>query len=108
MFSTGKRVRALQLQVDALTAHVKAMQMQLDELETLVKAGTPASLLAEIDDIRAAADMTRASNRKEFASLWGRMGGRGHKAETFDTVQHANGDFEAMLTLQSSGVPPPK
>lgn len=68
--------------------------------------GNPNKLRAELDDLRAALDVIRASNRREFGSLWGRLGGRGRQASIIDgdTGLPLSGDDEvdAMLALQSA------
>lgn len=69
----------------------------------LMNARSNATLQATIDDLRGAIDVLRASNRKEFSSLWGRLGGRPVRTIDAEGIEmpQGNSQFEALLELQS-------
>jgi hypothetical protein len=84
---------------------------RLDLLERLVAEllakKDPAAVAAQIDDLRGALDLVRASTRKELGSLWGRLGGKPAKWDemvprtgVIEAVTTNGSDFEALLDLQ--------
>jgi hypothetical protein len=98
------------LTISACADGVRRMDSMQRELTALAHAPktTHAALSADLDDLRGALDTMRASNRKEFGSLWGRLGGRPRVAE-IETIQATelsmganDSSFEAMLALQAS------
>jgi len=75
------------------------------ELAQKVEQHSNATVLSHIDDLRGAIDVLRASNRKEFSSVWGRLGGRPPREETAAPIAAQrvdDGSFEALLDLQSA------
>ena len=97
MFSTGKRLLAIEQRLEALALRVA-------KLDADVQVTTPTQLSAELDDIRAAIDISRSSLRRELGALWAKLGGKkesGH--EQFAVNRNAANDasFEALLDLQS-------
>lgn len=94
------RLRALALGWDSrLGRHA----IELQELRKIVNERTPTALRAEVDDLRAALDVIRASHRREFGSLWGRLGGKPNgKVIDNDTGLALEGsdELEALLALQ--------
>lgn len=102
--SITSELRATELRTEStLRAHAVAIQ----GLRKVTAMQTPAALKAELDDLRGALDVIRASNRKELGALWGKMGGRGsNNGKVFDndTGQPLEGDDElqALLALQTA------
>lgn len=74
-------------------------------VEGRISSTSQATLRAELDDLRGALDVIRASNRKEFGALWGRMGGRSSgqtsilNGETGEPLQ-GDDELDALLALQ--------
>lgn len=103
-WSIMSALRVIERRTDStLRAHAAAIQGIRKELTTR----TPAALKAEVDDLRGALDVIRASNRREFGAVWGKMGGRGSnngRVLDGDTGQPLEGDDElaAVLALQSA------
>lgn len=86
-----------------LSAHAAA----ITQLRKEMAVKTPSALKADLDDLRGALDVIRASNRREFGALWGKMGGRGsNNGKVFDggTGLPLEGDEEldALLALQTA------
>lgn len=85
--------------------HVK-LSAEVKRLDAAIERTSNAKLAAELDALRGALDVNRASVRRELGSLWGRLGGRGHRATYVDaeTGEAIDGDDEinAMLALQSA------
>lgn len=85
--------------MDSLAAH-------LAQLEAKMATTGNQELRAAVDDLAAALDVTRASNRREFGAIWGRLGGK-PRPDAITVASAANDDsFEALLALQST--PPVK
>jgi len=85
----------------------KATDSRLTNIRTEITNTSTAKLRAEVDDLRGALDVIRASNRKEFGALWGRMGGRGQNSgKVFDGASGLpladDDELEAVLALQSA------
>jgi len=97
--------------ISYLSARARGWESRLErhaaDIQSL-RTTTPSALGAEVDDLRAALETQRASNRKELGSLWARVGGRPLSGEFIETRQAPNGDFEAMLALQSAPVVKPQ
>lgn len=90
--------------LDSWAGHVNN---RLTEISGRVTSTSTSQLRAELDDLRGALDVIRASNRKEFGALWGRMGGRGaDRAKTFDGATGLplgdDDELEAVLALQAA------
>jgi len=60
-----------------------------------------AQLSAEVDDLRGALDVIRSSNQRQFGAVWKRIGLDQKADDVIPTVQTTNGDFQALLDLQS-------
>lgn len=82
--------------MDSLAAHVA-------KLETEVTKTSSAVLRAEVDALAGALDASRIANRREFGSIWGRLGGKREETNgsVVQTRQVGDDSFEAMLALQS-------
>ena len=83
--------------VAALTNAWASIQRELKQSST---ATISASIQAEVDDLRGALDVIRASNRRELGSLWGRLGGKpaSRTFEMRDLDPAANDDsFETRM-----------
>lgn len=87
----------------ALIAGERAQDSRLAELAKELTKITPTSIAAEVDDLRGALDVIRASNRKEFGAIWGRLGGKpaSNAIETTMRGSAPDASFEALLDLQS-------
>lgn len=99
------RSALLRLQADWRDWHLK-LHAEVKRLEGAVERTTNSKLAAEVDALRGAVDVMRNANRKEFGSLWARVG-RGPRASAFFdgmTGVPLEGDDEvnAMLALQSA------
>lgn len=100
--------RSALIKLDAKWAglHVK-LSADVHRIEAAVERTTNSKLAAEVDALRGALDVYRASTRKELGALWGRLGGRG---ATLDAeVTHvgngavaADDELQALLQLQSA------
>lgn len=89
-------------------ARMDSLSNRIALLGAEIEKRTPESLRAEVDDLRGALDTIRSSNRREFGSIWGRLGGR-PPVEGRAEGRAANDDsFEAMLQLQAAPSPEPK
>lgn len=102
---------AVALLISRLSALARGWDFRLDQLEQKARTKEPAAVQAAVDDLRAALDVLRGSNRKELGALWARVGGRGPQRETFDTQKVGDTfvterEFEAMIELQRA--PPVK
>lgn len=102
MVSFAAASSAVALVVAWSTLHACAAgAKRMDSMSLLIAKTTPETLRAEVDDLRGALDVLRASNRKEFGSLWGRLGGKPDTAGALPTQREVDGSFAALLDLQS-------
>lgn len=87
------------------SAWMKTCDARIEALVRESAKRSPETLAAAVDDLRAALDVSRASNRKEFGSLWGRLGGRrptdGAIGLGAHQIDERDGAFDALLDLQS-------
>lgn len=74
------------------------------QLVSMAEKSGPNVLRGEVDDLAAALDKLRASNRREFGQLWARIGGPAREAKTFENGEPLSDDdeLEAVLALQSA------
>lgn len=91
--------------VTKLDSRIDLLQAATRALEQRAMKSAPETLRAELDDLRGALGVLSASNRREFGSLWGRLGGRGSnhgKIIDGDSGLPLEGDdeIEAVLALQ--------
>lgn len=87
---------------DALKA---LCELRSKQLEAAVERTTGSKLAAELDSLRGALDVIRASNRKEFGALWGRMGGRSAPSDAIDVPPEDYTDdpeIAALLRFQNA------
>lgn len=92
-----------------LEQRIETLEKMCAQLIHSMQNSTTAALQAEIDDVRGAMDVMRASHRKELSAMWGKMGGRPREGTKWDDMTRqqplidvpSNGtDFEALLDLQ--------
>lgn len=97
----------LALLMSRVSALTRGLDYRIDQLsETMRKSAHP-QVVAELDGLRAALDVTTRSNRREFGKLWARIGGERTETVAPNGAPAANDDtFAAMLALQ--GTPPVK
>ena len=104
---------AVALTISALAQLKRATESQLGTLrnslasvQAIAAKSSSTTLRTEVDDLRGALDVMRASHRREMASLWGRMGGRPRQTSMLDgdTGEPLTGDDElaAMVALQTA------
>lgn len=72
--------------------------------ETLaaVERTTNSKLAAEVDALRGALDVLRASNRREFSTIHGRLGGRPPAGRVIEAELVEDDDIAAHIALQSA------
>lgn len=95
--------------ISALADGRRRMDSLATRLEAVAKTANSsmsAQLRSELDDLRGALDVMRASNRKELGGLWARVGGKreGHVFDGTNGRPLVEGDEElqALLALQSA------
>lgn len=79
-----------------------SMMELVNELTKRTERTSNASVLAAVDDLRGALDVMRASNRKEFGALWGRLGGRSNGRVLDPDGAVVDDELAAVLALQSA------
>lgn len=99
---------ALALLISRVALHQRLLEALGDRCSKLsadVEKKSPATLRAEVDDLRGALDRVTASNRREFGALWGKLGPR-TPARTFDGTTglplEGDDELEAVIALQSA------
>jgi len=75
----------------------------LKEMSVMLTKSNPNTYRAVLDDLGAAIEQLRSSNRRELGALWGRLGGRRPAADGADVPTV---DLDEMMRLQSA--PPAK
>jgi len=96
------RLAALALGWDSRLLEQRA---SIEKLRAAQERTSTATLRAELDDLRGALDVIRASNRRELGSLWAKVGGKPNgRIFEHDTGLPLAGDAEldAVIGLQSA------
>lgn len=100
--------RSALLKLDAKW-HGLHVQLSADvkRIEGAVERTTSSKLAAEVDALRGALDVYRASTRRELGALWGRLGGRsavieGEFTHVGNGAPAADDELQALLALQSA------
>ena len=92
--------------VKKLESWARHANSELMKLKDRVDGTTNSKLKAELDDLRGALDVMRASNRKEFGSLWGKIGRGANNGRVFDGATGApltgDDELEAVIALQTA------
>lgn len=100
------RTAMLRLSLDWRDVHLKVLA-EVKRIEGAVEKTTNSKLAAEVDALRGALDVYRASTRKELGALWGRIGGRGATIDSY-AIPAGNGaysgdpELDELLRLQSA------
>lgn len=89
----------LALLISRFAASARGWDSRLLKIAENMRTSTPSAFRAELDDLRAALDVIRASNRREFGSLWARVGAE--KRESSSGVQKPDADLETLLEFQA-------
>jgi len=84
----------------------RAMALQTETLNVIAlkaEKTTSAALKAAVDDLAAALDASRASNRRELGRLWAKIGGE-RPTRTFENGAALEGDddLEALVAFQNA------
>lgn len=94
MFSTGRRLRALEFEVRDLRLAVGQLVGQVHDLQSQ----SPSKLRAEFAELAAAVDLDRDSNKRQFGRLFAH---RRHDVNG-DGAEAVPAEIEALVKLQNS------
>lgn len=94
--------RKLEEDLVAMQQRWDLLGMQFKQTEAAVERTTNSRLAAEVDALRGALDVLRASNRREFSTIHGRLGGRPRSVVIEGELADADDEVAAMVALQTA------